>query len=224
MGLLRPRAVIFDLDGTLVDSAPDIHAAASRMLREMGRPELDLASVASFIGNGVARLVERCLAATGGSDEPMREAARIRFEKHYEEEPAALSTLYPGVRAALGAVRADGARLGVCTNKPQGLALRVLEQLDLLADLDAVAGAEAGRALKPDPASLNVCLERLGAAPDAALYVGDSEVDSATAAAAGLRFALFTGGYRRRPAEAIPAHARFDLFDALPVLVSAGAA
>lgn len=194
------EAVVFDLDGTLIDSAPDLHAAAARMLCDLKRPTLSIGEVASFIGNGVERLVERCLDASGGLGNDAKTAVLL-FSKYYSLAPARLSQLRPGVHAALAELQAHGIRLGVCTNKPQALAAAILRQFDLLPPVSVVVGGDNQRALKPDPAPLHYCIGQLCASPQTTLYVGDSEVDEEAAARAALPFALFSGGYRRKSAE-----------------------
>jgi phosphoglycolate phosphatase len=212
--------VVFDLDGTLIDSAPALNHAVNGMLADLGRPPLDLARTTGFIGAGVGKLVERALAATGGP----APRARALFDARYAATPTALTRLFPGAPEALGALQARGLRLGLCTNKPQGPADKVLAETGLAPFFDAAVGAREGLALKPDPAPLRLCLSELGAAAGEALYVGDSEVDAETAQAAGVRFALFTRGYRKTPAEALPALWRFNAFAALPDFVEALAA
>lgn len=211
MGALR--AVVFDLDGTLIHSAPSLHHAVAAMLADLGRPDVTLAQVTGFIGNGVAKLVERSLAATGSDDASGR--ARALFDAHYAAAPPELTTLYPGARAALETLRAAGVRIGLCTNKPQRPAEKALAELGLTPLFDAVVGGDAV-ALKPDPAPLRLCLSRLEADVGAALYVGDSETDAATAQAAAAPFALYTRGYRKTPVEALGAAFAFDDFAALP--------
>ncbi|MDT8344365.1 MAG: phosphoglycolate phosphatase [Thermohalobaculum sp.] len=210
---VRARAVVFDLDGTLVDSAPDIHAAANVMLAALGRAPLDLGRVTSFVGNGVAKLVERCLDATGGADAALGAHAFGIFREAYHAAPASLTRPYPGVEAALDALAGAGCRLGLCTNKPEGPTRQVLDALGLARHFGAVVGGDTLAVMKPDPAPLRLCLDRLGAGP--ALYVGDSETDAATARAAGLPFALFTRGYRKSPVESFEAVLAFDDFAAL---------
>ena len=211
MGMVR--AVVFDLDGTLIHSAPSLHHAVAAMLADLERPAVTLAQVTGFIGNGVGKLVERSLAATGGDDASGR--ARALFDAHYAAAPPELTTLYPGARAALESLRASGLRLGLCTNKPQRPAEKALAELGLTALFDAVVGGDAV-ALKPDPAPLRLCLSRLGADTDTAVYVGDSETDAATARAAAAPFALYTQGYRSAPVETLGAAFAFDDFAALP--------
>lgn len=208
------KAVIFDLDGTLIDSAPDLHAAVNVALAELGRPALSLAQVTSFVGNGVAKLVERSLEATGGGGADLRADALARFHNAYAVAPAALTRPYPGARAALAALAGAGFALGLCTNKPEAPARAILESLGLADVFETVIGGDTLAVLKPDPAPLRAAVARLGAG--AAFYVGDSETDEATARNAGVPFFFFTGGYRKKAAEDFTAAFVFSDFAALP--------
>ncbi len=194
------RAVIFDLDGTLVDSAPDLHAAALALLEERGVAPVTLAQVRGFVGNGIAKLVARCLDA---SDAPAKGQALAkavaRFTEHYAAAPAELTHAYDGVEAMLGALSARGLLLGVCTNKPEALTRQVLAGVALDRHLRAIVGGDSLKVMKPDPKPLRHAAHLLGVDLDEALYVGDSETDADTAAAAGMAFALYSGGYRKRP-------------------------
>jgi len=194
------RAVIFDLDGTLVDSAPDIHAAALALLEERGAPPVTLAQVHGFVGNGIANFVERSLDAVG---KPAKGAelnrATERFKELYGTAPAKLTRPYDGVEAMLGALSARGLLLGVCTNKLEALTRQVLAGVGLDRHLRAAVGGDTLKVMKPDPEPLRHCAKLLGVSIDEALYVGDSETDADTAAAAGMAFALYSGGYRKRP-------------------------
>jgi len=194
------RAVVFDLDGTLVDSAPDLHAAATALLQEKGLPPLTLAEVRGLVGNGIPKLVERCLEAVKqpAKGRALTQAA-ARFTELYGAAPVELTRAYDGVEAMLGGLSARGLLLGVCTNKPEGLTRQVLAGVALDRHLRAVVGGDTTKAMKPDPEPLRHCLRLLGAGPDETLYVGDSETDADMAAAAGLEFALYSGGYRKRP-------------------------
>jgi len=194
------RAVIFDLDGTLVDSAPDLHAAANALLEERNAGPLTLAQVRGFVGNGIPKLVERCLEAVGKStDGAALSRAVARFKRIYGANPATLTRPFDGVEEMLGALSARGFLLGVCTNKPEALTRQVLAGVAIDRHLRAVVGGDSTKAMKPDPAPLLHCAGLLGTGSDETLYVGDSEIDAETAVAAGMAFALFSGGYRKRP-------------------------
>ncbi len=194
------RAIVFDLDGTLIDSAPDLHAAASALLAEKDLPPPTLADVRGFVGEGVPRLVARCLEAAGAATEGRALAAAVtRFRAIYGADPVRLTRPYDGVEAALGALSARGLLLGVCTNKPEGVSRDILAALHLDRHLRAVVGGDTLETMKPDPAPLLHALGLLGAAPGEALYVGDSGTDADAADAADIAFALYSGGYRKRP-------------------------
>jgi phosphoglycolate phosphatase len=201
--------VVFDLDGTLIDSAPDIHAAACRMLEAVGRPPVTLAQARGFVGRGAATFVARALAATGGADAATQARALEAFHAAYHAQGATLTVVFPGAREALAALRDGGARVGLCTNKPEAVTLTALDELGLSPLFDAVVGAGA-LPLKPAPDMLLACFDRLGGR---GLFVGDSETDAATAEAAGAPFALYEHGYRHGPIEAA---FTFGDFAALP--------
>jgi phosphoglycolate phosphatase len=209
--------VVFDLDGTQVDSAPDIHAAVNRMLETESLPPLDLPTVISFIGHGLPRLVMRVMAAR---DIPGDQHPRLtRLTKgFYDASPSNLTLPYPGVVAALQALRAEGHPLGICTNKPGDSALAVLGDLGLLPYFASVVGGDRLPVAKPDPAMLHLCLTELGS-PGTAIYIGDSEVDAATSVAAEVPFILFTEGFRHTPAGELPSTATFNDFGQLPALI-----
>lgn len=211
-------AVIFDLDGTLCDSAPDLHASANAMLAELGFESLPLKTIRSFVGNGIPKLVERVMREVGiPFDQDNHAALTKRFEAIYSANPADKTTLYPGVLTALEALKFQGVPVGVCTNKVQKISLQVLEALDIYDFFDSVIGGDSLPTRKPDPAMLFACIKELGAS--SAVYVGDSEVDSATAVEANIPFLLFSEGYRKSPIEMIPHNQVFADFHALPALL-----
>lgn len=190
-----PRAIIFDLDGTLIHSAPDLHAAANATLNALARESLDLATVISFIGDGVEKLVERCLATTGGYDAPLRQTALDYFLTFYNQNMTTLTRPYPAAVPALQVLLDAGIPLGICTNKPTKPAKEICDRLELTQFFKVIAGAEVGQAKKPDPAPLLGCIKELGVLPSEALYVGDSTIDYFTARNAAVRFRLFSEGY-----------------------------
>ncbi len=213
-------SIIFDLDGTLIDSAPDIHAAVNRTLADEGAPALDFALVRSFIGNGVPVLIERVMAARGESEDPARHAVLLgRFLAHYTRASADLTQMFDGVAEALSTLRGQGHALGICTNKPVAPTKVILQAFGLAKTFDVVIGGDSLPLRKPDPAPLRAAAQALGQGP--ALYVGDSEVDAETAVNAGMPLVLFTRGYRKAAVGDLP-HARsFQDFSDLPGIVAA---
>ena len=211
------KAVIFDLDGTLVDSAPDLRHATNRLLGELGRPPLDLATVRRFIGDGAARLVERALDATGGIPGGDPAPHVRRFLDLYEADPSARSALYPGVAATLERLAGQGLVLGVCTNKPIAATRRLLADLGIADAFAAVVGGDSYPTRKPSPEPLLGVLGLVGAAPGEAAFVGDNEHDVATARAAGMaRVLVMRYGYARVPLEELPHDGILDSFADVP--------
>ncbi len=212
-------SIIFDLDGTLVDSAPDIHAALNRTMVELSEPLFGRAIVISFVGNGVPVLIDRAMHARGHAPDANRHALwERRFLHHYNAASAVLTQPYPGVVAALEALTDAGHLLGLCTNKPELPARHVLAAFDLTRFFPVVIGGDTLAQRKPDAAPLRAVARALEAVP--AIFVGDSEVDADTALAAAVPFLLFTEGYRKSPAAALPAAARFADWAVLPGLVA----
>ncbi|MFL4468469.1 phosphoglycolate phosphatase [Tateyamaria armeniaca] len=204
------KAIVFDLDGTLIHSAPDLQLAANAALHAIGRAPLDLATIISFIGDGVEALVRRALDATGGADDALFQTVLAHFLDVYAQNVTTHTRPYVDVIAALEQFRAAGIPLGICTNKPTGPARAICEQLALAPYFDVIVGAEPGQPKKPDPASLLASIKALGCDPDQALYVGDSAVDYQTARNAQVRFRHFSGGYLNT---ALPELGDADRFD-----------
>jgi phosphoglycolate phosphatase len=213
-GAMASSLLIFDLDGTLVDSAPDLRAALNQMLRERGRPTLSPNEVRRMIGDGAAALVARALAA-GGAEEGDA-AALPRFLELYEANATVLTRPYPGVPETLKALRRRGYRTAICTNKPQRAAIAVLQGLRLAGLFDAVAGGDRFAVRKPDPGPLQALIGELGARPERAAMIGDNENDAAAARAAAVPFVLMRYGYARIDPETLAADARLDRFSDLP--------
>lgn len=203
-----PRAVIFDLDGTLADSAPDIAAALNVALADAGHAPLDLGTVKTMVGAGARRLVERALATNGDAGRRVSTAAvHAAFLDAYHARSAHLTTLYPGAREVLADLAAQGVRLGVCTNKPHDLTLAILEALNVRVLFGSVAGSVPGAALKPAPDLLRKVLAELDVEPGSAVMVGDSRADAGAACAAGTRCILISHGYSAESVEQIGADA-----------------
>ncbi|MEO1564440.1 MAG: phosphoglycolate phosphatase [Pseudomonadota bacterium] len=212
---LSTKAVIFDLDGTLLDSAPDIHACVNAMLDDYGLPPLSLDQVKSFIGKGVPTLVAQVLAASDAPQTVIQDEALANLLDKYAKSDRALVTPYPGVVETLGAFRANGISMAICTNRPKDLTEDLLAQLGMAQYFKAIVGGDTLPTPKPDPGPLKLCLELLDASLDEAIFVGDSETDEKTAAALGMRFALFAGGYRKKSVEDFNAAFAFGRFDGL---------
>lgn len=216
-------AVVFDLDGTLIDSAGDLARAANRLLAEEGRRALDMAEVRRFIGDGARVLVRRAMAATGAeAAEDGLDHLTSRFIALYEADATASTVVYPGVVETLDRLRALGLRIAVCTNKPQTATGSVLEALGLAGRIDAAAGGDRFPVRKPDAGHLLGTLELLGVAAGRAVMVGDNEHDCAVARAAGTGSVLVTYGYARKALHEIDTDARIDRLDALLGLLGDG--
>jgi phosphoglycolate phosphatase len=210
--------LLLDLDGTLVDSAPDLLAAANRLMAARGLPPFALSEVLRMIGDGVPALVTRALAARGLPFDP---AALTAFSADYEAHLADSSRPYPGVFSGLHAMRAAGWRLAVCTNKPEALARRLLATLGLLDFFAVIGGGDSFAVRKPDPGHLLATLAAAGGAPRAAVAVGDHHNDVAAAAGAGIPciFALWGYGHLGNGEEAAAQAVSFNEVLALALRV-----
>ncbi len=212
-------AVVFDLDGTLVDTAPDLGAALNRLLEDHGRAPRDPSDIRRMIGDGAAKLVERGFIASGGLPQAL-EPLVTRFLEIYEPMTAATSLPFPGVVAALERLARKGIRLGVCTNKPDRATRHLLAALDLARHFDAVSGGDVP-ARKPDARHLLGVLNQLGASPQRSLMVGDSTNDVAAARNAGVPVVVVSFGYTSTPAAQLGADAVIDDFASLPEMIGA---
>jgi phosphoglycolate phosphatase len=193
------RAVAFDLDGTLVDSAPDLAVAANRMLDALGLPPLAEERIAAAIGDGIDALVVRTLAESAGK--PAREDVAVRaariFRELYAERVFDAGTVYEGVREGLAALAARGLPLGCITNKASPFTTALLERAGLARWFSFVECADAIEQRKPAPYLLLKACAGLGIAPRELLFVGDSGLDAAAARAAGCPVVLVDYGYNR---------------------------
>ena len=198
------QAYLFDLDGTLVDSAPDLHATLNVILKEEGCAPVTLEAVRAFIGEGARRLLERSLEAQGERTDPARlDRLLKRYLAYYGSHIADHSQVYPGVRETLATLQAAGAGLAVVTNKFEHLARQVLEALELSAFFPVVLGGDSLPERKPSAAPLLEACVRLAAAPEATLMVGDSRTDIAAARAAKISVLCVPYGYNHgEPIEA----------------------
>lgn len=186
------RAVLLDLDGTLLDTAPEIAAAANAMLAEQGLAPLPASTVRDFIGSGIPKLVERCLQMSG---RPMREEALRSFGAHYRRLNGTAAAPFPGVLDALERMRAAKLRLACVTNKAAAFTLPLLEKTNLAPLFDAVVTADQVGRRKPDPAPFLQACRALGASPGESVVIGDSANDAEGARAAGCAVLLVSYGY-----------------------------
>lgn len=215
------RAVLIDLDGTLVDSAPDIQQAAAHMLRDLGAPPLPLALIKSFIGNGVPALVRRTLAAGGVKEDRFAHALAL-FQRHYDDSNGRNSRVYAGVTGGLSALRQQGFRLGCVTNKPLAATTVLLAATRLAPFFDVVVAGDSTAHMKPHPEPLLHACRRLRADPAACVLVGDSMVDVVAADAARMPVYIVRYGYPGPGGHAAMAGAVFiDSLEALPALLAA---
>ena len=207
--------LIFDLDGTLVDSVPDLTKSLNQVLGEHGYQPLTAAEVAPMVGDGVPALVERGFAARGGSPGEAADALP-RYITIYEAHATDLTRPYPGVPETLAALRRRGFRTAVCTNKLQQASKTVLDGLGLAALFDAVAGGDRYRVKKPDKGHLLGLIAELGGTADRAVMIGDSENDAAVAHAAAVPLVIMRYGYSRVDPATLGADALLDSFSELP--------
>lgn len=192
-----PQLVLFDLDGTLVDSVKDLAGAAQQMMSSLDHVPPDLGKVREYVGNGIERLVHRCLTGQMGGDaaveefEPAMELFMVAYEQHNTKH----STVYAGVLEGLEAVAGSGVRMGCVTNKSRRFTSPLLEALDLAGYFELVVCGDTTAHKKPHPAPLNYALERSSLTPEQALFVGDSSNDVLAARAARMPVVCVNYGY-----------------------------
>ncbi len=210
------RALIFDLDGTLIDSQRDLIRSVNATLLEMGREHLHEDTISGYIGHGAPQLVGRALG--DGSTEEERQRALKFFLAHYEEHKLDSTCAYPGVPEALEHLAAFS--MAILTNKPVRVSVRILEGLGLAKYFRAVYGGNSFETKKPDPLGAQTILREFGAAPAEAIVIGDSEVDVQTARNAGTLAAVVNYGFGTHDRAAHAADIYLDrLTDLVPLLI-----
>src|SRR6266852_5215180 len=209
------RALIFDLDGTLIDSKQDLICSVNAMLVEMGRETLHEDTISGYIGHGAPKLVGRALG--NGATEEEREQALKFFLAHYEEHKLDLTCAYPGVAEALEEL--SEIPMAVLTNKPVRVSKRILEGLGMAKYFRAVYGGNSFETKKPDPQGVKKILKELGATAGEAILIGDSEVDVQTARNAGILAAAVNYGFGTHDRAAYPADIYLDRLTDLPRLL-----
>ena len=184
-------AVVFDLDGTLIDSAPTVAIVLNSMRHQMGKDALGIESYRSWSSEGGEVLVGNAL------DLSLKDAAQFvpEFRKHYFELPTPIECIYPGVIDMLREFKSRKIRMAICSNKPENLCRKVLRETTLFDFFDVVIGGDTLSKKKPDPAPLLYSMIKIATSFNQVLYVGDSSIDKQTAMAANIDFAHFMGGY-----------------------------
>jgi phosphoglycolate phosphatase len=214
-------ALVFDLDGTLVDTAPDILGALNFVLVREGRRPVTRTDLRHLVGHGARTMLTEALTITGEQLPESQVYALIDdYIAHYRAHIADKSRPFPGVEATLAHFTERGARMGVLTNKPQELAVPLLERLGLAKYFAAIHGAGRFSYAKPDARVFHHVIEEMGGAVAPALMIGDSTTDAKTARAAGVPLILLTYGYTPDPVETLGADAIADDFAELPRLVA----
>jgi phosphoglycolate phosphatase len=206
--VLKVQALIFDLDGTLIDSKLDLIRSVNAMLREMGRPELNTETISGYIGHGAPRLVARALGCT--ASEPELKRGLEFFLGYYEEHKMDTTRTYPGVAETLEEFKT--LPMGVLTNKPVRISIRILKSLQLSHYFRAIYGGNSFESKKPNPFGARKILDEFGVAPGQAMIVGDSEVDVQTARNAGAFAAAVNYGFGVHDRARYPADIYLDQF------------
>ncbi len=218
---LSGARIAFDLDGTLVDTAPDLVRALNESVVPLGFDPVPIEAVRAMVGRGARALIRRAFVREG-RDKQHEELVEERldvFMNAYRADIARHSRPFEGVEAALDSLAEAGARLSVCTNKPTQLAIPLLDALNMRSRFERVIGPEDAPAKKPDPSHLLVAV---GGEPidHACVLVGDSEPDAQAAKAAGAGSVIFLGGYSEKPARTLGADRLFEAYGALPGLLA----
>ncbi len=204
------RAALIDLDGTLLDTAPDIAAAANRMLARLHLPPRSIAEIRGFVGQGSARLVRRCLEAPAARENAFDESLEA-FVRFYEEESGRRTQAYPGVKEGLTALTAAGIALACVTNKLERFSAPLLERTGLARFFDALVCGDTVSRLKPDPLPYVHACSLLAVVPAQAVVIGDSANDAIAGRAAGCRVLCVPYGYSEgRPVASIGCDAIVD--------------
>ncbi|MFN4262547.1 MAG: phosphoglycolate phosphatase [Thioalkalivibrionaceae bacterium] len=222
----RPELILIDLDGTLVDSVPDLSFCVDETMQALGLPRRGEAAVRLWVGNGVERLVARALinALDGEPDEDLLARALPVFRDCYQANSARRSTVYPGVREGLMALRAADFKLGCVTNKARRFTEPLLDSLHLAPYFELLVAGDDLAQKKPDPAPLLHAAATLGAEPRRSLMVGDSKSDVHAARAAGFAVVCMRDGYNHgRDIREEHPDAVLERLDELPALLAAGA-
>lgn len=214
-----PKAIVFDLDGTLADSVIDITHALNIGLAEAGLAPCSAESVKTMVGGGARLLAERAVARAGASGEDATAQVLERFLAAYRARPCSETQLYPGARDLLRDLKASGVLLGLCTNKPDDITSDILAALGVRDYFAAIVGGAPGLPKKPRPAMLLLTFERLGVAPRDGVMLGDSAADVGAARGAGCPVLAISHGYGDRPALELGADGVVEALSDVPAAV-----
>jgi phosphoglycolate phosphatase len=215
-GMAAPTTLVFDLDGTLADTAADLVATLNAILAREGLMPLPLGQARDMIGAGAKALIQRGFQASGRPLSPDRlDQLFADFLAHYREHLVEQTVLYDGVEAALDRLEAEGYRFAVCTNKVEEHSVRLLEALGVSGRFAAICGRDSFGFFKPDPRHLTSTVSKAGGDPARAIMVGDSRTDIDTARAAGLPVIAVTFGYTDAPVATMNPDRLIDHFDEL---------
>ncbi len=191
----RFHAVIWDLDGTLADSADDLATAVNRVLSETQHPPLPVERIKKMIGHGASKLLQRAFDAVNGLEDFNQQQAYDRFLTHYKLCCCDSTRLYPGVIDVLEHLKSLGIKQGICTNKPQAMTTQILDHLAISHYFEAIVGGDTTPFRKPDPAPLKECLRMLDSHIPDTIMVGDSAADVGAAKALNMTVAVLPWGY-----------------------------
>ena len=217
---MNSPALVFDLDGTLVDTAPDLLGALNAVLRREGRRPVNLADLRHLVGHGARAMLDEAMKRTGAPADPARvEGLMDDFIAHYRTHIAAESRPFPGVEATLEKLQAEGARMGVLSNKPQELTSLLIPAVGFTRFFRAIHGAGRLEVVKPNARVFHHVIEEMGGEGAGAIMIGDSATDVATARAAGCPSIVLTYGYSSEPVETLGADRVTDDFCEIPKLV-----
>jgi len=217
---LRFPYLVFDFDGTLVESAIGMTACMNQLMSELGRPSLEVQQVAYMVGQGIQVTVNRAMEATGDVPENL-DTHVDRFKTLYYAQSVEETPLYPGVTETLERLAGEGYVMGLCTNKVYDATVRLLEGLDIARFFKDVAGGDSYPVRKPDPGHLEGVMKAIGGSKDQTVMIGDSINDIGCARAANVRSIAVTYGYTKTPPTELGANQLVDRFDEIPAALAA---
>jgi phosphoglycolate phosphatase len=217
--MFKDATIVFDLDGTLVDTAPDLTNALNDVLTRRGHAPVSIEAIRDCVGYGARVMIEQALARAGAQGDVDRMLAE--FLVHYAANIARESRPYPGALAALDRLAAQGATLAICTNKREHLSRRLLQELEIDHYFTALAGRDTFPVAKPDPGHLTGVIALAGGNPARSLMIGDTDIDLKAADAASIPFILVSFGYGPSPVDRPASGGVIDHFDELEARAAA---